>query len=37
MGVPLIILALGSLLLGGLFFHLFIGSGQAEFWRELAR
>ncbi len=33
MGVPLIILALGSLLLGGLFFHLFIGSGQAEFWR----
>ncbi len=34
MGVPLIILALGSLLLGGLFFHLFIGSGQAEFWRD---
>jgi len=33
MGVPLIILALGSLLTGGLFFHLFIGSGQAEFWR----
>jgi NADH-quinone oxidoreductase subunit L len=33
MGVPLIVLALGSLLAGGLFFHLFIGSGQAEFWR----
>jgi NADH-quinone oxidoreductase subunit L len=33
MGVPLIILALGSLLLGGVFFHFFIGSGQAEFWR----
>jgi NADH-quinone oxidoreductase subunit L len=33
MGVPLIILALGSLLTGGLFFHLFIGGGEAEFWR----
>jgi len=33
MGVPLVILALGALLLGGLFFHLFTGSGQAEFWR----
>jgi NADH-quinone oxidoreductase subunit L len=33
MGVPLIVLALGSLLAGGLFFHLFIGGGQAEFWR----
>jgi NADH-quinone oxidoreductase subunit L len=33
MGAPLIVLAIGSLLMGGLFFHLFIGSGQAEFWR----
>lgn len=33
MGVPLVILALGSLLTGGLFFHLFIGSGQEDFWR----
>jgi NADH-quinone oxidoreductase subunit L len=33
MGVPLTVLAIGSLLAGGLFFHLFIGSGQAEFWR----
>jgi NADH-quinone oxidoreductase subunit L len=33
MGVPLIVLALGSLLAGGLFFHLFIGTGQEEFWR----
>jgi NADH-quinone oxidoreductase subunit L len=33
MGVPLIVLAIGALLLGGLFFHLFIGAGQAEFWR----
>jgi NADH-quinone oxidoreductase subunit L len=32
MGVPLAILALGALLLGGLFAHLFIGTGQAEFW-----
>jgi NADH-quinone oxidoreductase subunit L len=33
MGIPLAILALGSLLAGGLFFHLFIGSDQTEFWR----
>jgi NADH-quinone oxidoreductase subunit L len=33
MGVPLIVLALGSLLAGGLFFNLFIGTGQEEFWR----
>ena len=33
MGLPLIILALGSLLAGGLFAHLFIGGAQAEFWR----
>jgi NADH-quinone oxidoreductase subunit L len=33
MGLPLILLALGSLLAGGLFTHLFIGSGQTEFWR----
>ena len=33
MGVPLVLLALGALLTGGLFAHLFIGEGQAEFWR----
>jgi NADH-quinone oxidoreductase subunit L len=33
MGIPLAILALGALLLGGLFAHLFIGNGQTEFWR----
>jgi NADH-quinone oxidoreductase subunit L len=33
MGLPLVILALGALLLGGLFAHLFIGAGQAEFWK----
>ena len=33
MGAPLIVLAIGSLLTGGLFFHLFIGAGQEEFWR----
>jgi len=33
MGVPLVLLAMGSLLLGGLFAHLFIGGGQTEFWR----
>ncbi|HKQ54743.1 MAG TPA: NADH-quinone oxidoreductase subunit L [Methyloceanibacter sp.] len=33
MGVPLALLALGALLAGGLFAHLFIGAGQAEFWR----
>ena len=26
-------LAIGSLLAGGMFMHLFIGSGQTEFWR----
>ncbi|MGH6826612.1 NADH-quinone oxidoreductase subunit L [Methyloceanibacter sp.] len=33
MGLPLIILALGSLLAGAIFMHFFIGSDQAEFWR----
>ena len=33
MGIPLALLALGALLLGGLFAHLFIGEGQTEFWR----
>jgi NADH-quinone oxidoreductase subunit L len=33
MGLPLILLALGSLLAGGLFAHVFIGGEQAEFWR----
>ena len=33
MGVPLVLLALGSLLTGGLFAHLFIGGGETEFWR----
>ena len=33
MGLPLILLAFGSLLAGGLFAHLFIGGAQAEFWR----
>ncbi|MGV1014713.1 MAG: NADH-quinone oxidoreductase subunit L, partial [Methyloceanibacter sp.] len=33
MGLPLVLLALGALLAGGLFFHLFIGEGAAEFWR----
>jgi NADH-quinone oxidoreductase subunit L len=33
MGIPLLVLALGSLLAGGVFFHLFIGGGQTEFWR----
>jgi NADH-quinone oxidoreductase subunit L len=33
MGLPLVLLAMGSLLLGGLFAHLFIGGGQTEFWR----
>ena len=33
MGVPLILLALGALLLGVLFSHFFIGDGQEEFWR----
>ncbi len=33
MGLPLVLLAIGALLLGGLFFHMFIGASQAEFWR----
>ncbi len=33
MGVPLVLLALGALLMGGLFAHLFIGPEQADFWR----
>jgi NADH-quinone oxidoreductase subunit L len=33
MGLPLVLLGLGALLLGVLFAHLFIGVGQAEFWR----
>jgi NADH-quinone oxidoreductase subunit L len=33
MTVPLAVLALGALLTGGLFAHLFIGTEQAEFWR----
>ncbi|MFZ2017207.1 MAG: NADH-quinone oxidoreductase subunit L [Methyloceanibacter sp.] len=33
MGLPLVLLGLGALLLGVLFAHLFIGVGQADFWR----
>jgi len=33
MGLPLVLLALGSLLAGAIFMHLFIGSDQTEFWR----
>ena len=33
MGLPLVLLAIGALLLGGLFFNMFIGASQAEFWR----
>jgi NADH-quinone oxidoreductase subunit L len=33
MGVPLAVLALGSLLAGAIFMHLFIGADQASFWR----
>ncbi|MEZ5828229.1 MAG: NADH-quinone oxidoreductase subunit L [Hyphomicrobiales bacterium] len=33
MGVPLVVLALGALLAGGIFEHLFIGVDQAAFWR----
>ena len=33
MGLPLLLLAAGALLLGGLFAHQFIGEGGAEFWR----
>jgi NADH-quinone oxidoreductase subunit L len=33
MGLPLILLALGSLLAGAVFMHFFIGSDQTAFWR----
>jgi NADH-quinone oxidoreductase subunit L len=33
MGVPLVLLALGSLLAGAIFMHFFIGSAQPAFWR----
>jgi NADH-quinone oxidoreductase subunit L len=33
MGVPLVLLALGALVLGEVFGHLFIGGSEAEFWR----
>jgi NADH-quinone oxidoreductase subunit L len=33
MGVPLFILALGALIAGGAFQHLFIGADQTAFWR----
>jgi NADH-quinone oxidoreductase subunit L len=33
MGLPLILLALGSLLAGAIFMHFFIGADQASFWR----
>jgi NADH-quinone oxidoreductase subunit L len=33
MGMPLILLSLGSLLAGAIFMHFFIGSDQTEFWR----
>jgi NADH-quinone oxidoreductase subunit L len=33
MGLPLILLALGSLLAGAIFMHFFIGSDQNAFWR----
>jgi NADH-quinone oxidoreductase subunit L len=33
MGLPLILLAIGSLLAGGLFMHYFIGSNATDFWR----
>jgi NADH-quinone oxidoreductase subunit L len=33
MGLPLILLALGSLLAGAIFMHFFIGSDQTAFWR----
>jgi NADH-quinone oxidoreductase subunit L len=32
MGVPLVLLALGALVLGEAFRHLFIGAGEADFW-----
>jgi NADH-quinone oxidoreductase subunit L len=34
MGLPLILLALGSLLAGGVFMAYFIGADQAAFWRD---
>jgi NADH-quinone oxidoreductase subunit L len=34
MGVPLFILALGALLAGGVFSHLFIGADQVKFWGD---
>jgi NADH-quinone oxidoreductase subunit L len=33
MGLPLTLLAIGALVLGVLFANMFIGNGQAEFWR----
>jgi NADH-quinone oxidoreductase subunit L len=33
MGIPLMLLALGSLFAGALGYHLFIGQDQTEFWR----
>jgi NADH-quinone oxidoreductase subunit L len=33
MGLPLVLLALGALLLGGVFANVFIGAEQTEFWR----
>jgi NADH-quinone oxidoreductase subunit L len=33
MGIPLVLLALGSLLAGAIFMQFFIGSDQTEFWR----
>jgi NADH-quinone oxidoreductase subunit L len=33
MGIPLVLLALGSLLAGAIFMHFFIGSDQNAFWR----
>src|SRR5262249_12671303 len=33
MGLPLVLLALGSLLAGAIFMHVFIGGGASDFWR----
>jgi NADH-quinone oxidoreductase subunit L len=33
MGIPLVLLAVGSLLAGAIFMHFFIGSDQTAFWR----
>ena len=33
MGIPLVLLAFGSLLAGAIFMHFFIGSDQTAFWR----